>query len=211
MAGRGDIAAVAQAAGGAGPGQLGRSGDSAVARRATGAIETHAWRDGRTVTVRARLRAYGRRYRIDFGTNHEGWSVERARVQLDRILQQERGTWEPPSRSPEATTELEGDEMVHVTASRWWQRRKAELAPNTRLDYKWRLDYVLRYLARATTALSRLDLHEGGLQLGLKTEAGIDRHLELSAFVIDELRGDVEDRSPIPSDGKPDATSSEMP
>jgi hypothetical protein len=43
--------------------------------------------------VRARLRAYGRRYRIDFGTNHEGWSVERARVELDRILQQvERGT-----------------------------------------------------------------------------------------------------------------------
>jgi hypothetical protein len=57
-----------------------------MARRATGAIDTHAWRDGRTVTVRARLRAYGRRYRIDFGTNHEGWNVERARVELDRIL-----------------------------------------------------------------------------------------------------------------------------
>jgi hypothetical protein len=38
----------------------------------------------------------GRRYRIDFGTNHEGCSVERARVELDHILQQvERGTWEP--------------------------------------------------------------------------------------------------------------------
>jgi integrase len=258
------------------------------------------------VTVRARLRAYGRRYRIDFGTNHEGWSVERARVELDRILQQvERGTWEPPSRTPKATTQLDGDETVHVTASRWWQRRKAELAPNTRLDYTWRLDYVLRCLARAPTAqldvhridmfradleaaglsprsvnmvldllaqvlddaveyglleanpargkrrrlkvpkasrtflepdmvidlldvaaewerslpahqrygrrallatlclagpriseltaaqLARLDLHGGGLQLGLKTEAGIDRHLELSAFLIDELRAHV--------------------
>ena len=117
-----------------------------MAPRATGAIETHAWRDGRTITVRARLRAYGRRYRIDFGTNHEGWSVERARVELDRILQQvERGTWEPPSRSPEATAELDGDETVHVTASRWWQRRKVELAPNTRLDYKWRLDLHGRF------------------------------------------------------------------
>ena len=41
-----------------------------MARPATGTIETHEWRDGRTVTVRVRLRAYGRRYRIDFGTNH---------------------------------------------------------------------------------------------------------------------------------------------
>ena len=57
MAGSGDNAAVAAAGGGAGSRYLGRSGDSAVARRATGAIETHAWRDGRTVTVRARLRA----------------------------------------------------------------------------------------------------------------------------------------------------------
>src|SRR4051794_36165213 len=56
---------------------------SAMPPRASGAIETHAWRDGRTVTIRARVRVYGRRYRIDFGTNHEGWSVERARVELD--------------------------------------------------------------------------------------------------------------------------------
>jgi hypothetical protein len=100
---------------------------SGMAPRATGAIETHEWRDGRTVTVRARLRAYGRRYRIAFGTNHEGWSVERARVELDRILQHvERGTWDPPSRADNSTAALEGDETVHVTASRWWQRRNAE-------------------------------------------------------------------------------------
>ena len=34
-----------------------------MAPRASGAIETHAWRDGRTVTIRGRVRAYGRRYR----------------------------------------------------------------------------------------------------------------------------------------------------
>jgi integrase len=278
-----------------------------MARRATGAIETHAWRDGRTVTVRARLRAYGRRYRIDFGTNHEGWSVERARVELDRILQQiERGTWQPPGQADEPEAALDGDETLHVTASRWWQRRKAELAPNTRLDYRWRLDHVLRSLARERTAglhvhrvdafrgeleaaglsprsvnmvldllaqvlddaveyglleanpargkrrrakvpkssrtflepdmvvdlldvadawehslpahqrygrrpflatlclagpriseltgaqLARLDLRDGGLQLGLKTEAGIERHLELSAYLIAELRAHVD-------------------
>lgn len=302
-----DTAAAEESAGGGGNARQRRwLRASGMARRATGAIETHTWRDGRTVTVRARLRAYGRRYRIDFGTNHEGWSIERARVELDRILQQvERGTWEPPSRSEESTSTLDADETVHVTASRWWQRRKAELAPNTRLDYKWRLNYVLRLLARETTAqldvrrvdtfrseleatglsprsvnmvldllaqllddaveygllegnpargkrrrlkvprssrsflepdmvvdllnvagewerslpahqrygrraflatlclagpriselirtpLARLDLPNGGLQFGLKTEAGIDRHLELSAFLINELRAHV--------------------
>jgi integrase len=278
-----------------------------MAPRASGAIETHAWRDGRTVTIRARVRAYGRRYRIDFGTNHEGWSVERARVELDRILQQvERGTWEPPSRNGDSSAAVDSGETVHVTASRWWQRRKAELAPNTQLDYRWRLDHVLRRLAHDTTAeldvyridtfrgeldaaglsprsvnmildllaqilddaveyelltanpargkrrrlkvpkparsflepdmvvdlldvaaewerslpahqrygrraflatlclagpriseltqttIARLDLEAGGLQLGLKTAAGIDRHLELSAFLVDELRAHAE-------------------
>jgi integrase len=34
----------------------------------------------------------------------------------------------------------------------------------------------------------RLDLYAGHLVLGKKTEAGIDRTLELSAFLLDELR-----------------------
>jgi hypothetical protein len=143
-----------------------------MAPRASGAIETHAWRDGRTVTIRARVRAYGRRYRIDFGTNHEGWSVERARVELDRIFQQvERGTWEPPSRNGGSTAAIDAEETVHVTASRWWQRRKAELAPNTRLDYRWRLDHVLRHLAHDTTA--ELDAHRVDTFRGELEAAGL--------------------------------------
>src|SRR3954470_17631003 len=94
---------------------------SAMPPRASGAIETHAWRDGRTVTIRARVRAYGRRYRIDLATNHEGWRVERARVELDRILQQvEHVTWEPPtSANGGSSTAVDAEETVHVTASRW--------------------------------------------------------------------------------------------
>src|SRR6476469_4356607 len=42
------------------------------------------------------------------------------------------------------------------------------------------------------TPVARLDLEAGGLQLGLKTAEGIDRHLELSAFLVDELRAHVE-------------------
>ena len=103
------------------------------------------------MTTRARVRANGHRYRIDFGTNHEGLSVQRARGELDRSLQQvERCTWEPPSRENGTSAAVNTEETVNVTASRWWRRRKAELAPNTRPDYRWRLDHVLRHLAHDT-------------------------------------------------------------
>ena len=36
------------------------------------------------------------------------------------------------------------------------------------------------------STVSRLDLAPGGLELGLKTAAGIDRHLELSAFLVED-------------------------
>jgi integrase len=158
--------------------------------RASGTIETHAWRDGRTVTIRARVRAYGRRHRIDLGTNHEGWSVERARVELDRILQQvERGTWEPPSRNGDASAAIDAEETVHVTASRWWQRRKAELAPNTRLDYRWRLDHILRHLAPDTTAeldAHRVDTFRGELEGAGLAPRSVNMILDLLAQILDD-------------------------
>ena len=44
------------------------------------------------------------------------------------------------------------NETVHLTASRWWQRKQGELRPNAQADYRWRLDYVLADLAREPTA-----------------------------------------------------------
>src|SRR4051794_1466085 len=167
----------------------GRSGN-AMPPRSSGAIETHAWRDGRTVTIRARVRAYGRRYRLDFGTNHEGWSVERARVELDRILQQvERGNWEPPVSDNGASAAIDTEETVHVTASRWWQRRKAELAANTRLDYRWRLDHVLRRLARDTTGeldVPRVDTFRGELEAAGLSPRSVNMMLDLLAQILDD-------------------------
>jgi integrase len=272
-------------------------------RRATGTIDPHQWADGRTVTFRLKVRADGKRYTISLGTNHEGWSMERAQVELEQIMRQiERGTWEPPTRSEAAPNDLDRDECLRMTAYRWWQRRKTELADNTELDYKWRLDHALLHLGDHVTAeldarrvddfrqqlvgrglsprsvnmvldllaqilddaveyglldanpargrrrrmkvpkssrtflepdmvvdlldaagawerelpehqrygrraflatlclagpriseliespRGRLDLHAGQLVLGKKTEAGIDRTLELSAFLLDELR-----------------------
>jgi integrase len=120
-----------------------------VPRPRTGTIESYEWRDGRTVTWRLRVRDRGRRYRIDLGTNHEGWNRERARAELERTMGQiERGTWRPPR----ADAGPDRNETVHLTASRWWQRKEGELTPNARADYRWRLDYVLADLARVPTA-----------------------------------------------------------
>jgi integrase len=123
-------------------------------RRAKGTIDPHEWADGRTVTFRLKVRADGKRYTISLGTNHEGWSMERAQVQLEQIMRQiERGTWEPPTRKEVvAPNDLDRDETVRVTAYRWWQRRKTELASNTELDYKWRLEHVLRQLGNDVAA-----------------------------------------------------------
>lgn len=122
-------------------------------RAPTGMIETHPWKDGKTVTFHARVRAYGRQWRVHFGTNHEGWNEDRAQVEMDVILDKvRRGTWEPPVKGPQERDELDRHETLRVTAYRWWQRRKTELAENTRLDYQWRLDHLVRHLGDEETA-----------------------------------------------------------
>jgi integrase len=162
---------------------------AAMPRPATGSIETHPWKDGRTVSFRARVRADGRRWRIDLGTNHEGWSEDRARVELEKIMAKiERGTWEPPAQRS-APAEFEGDETVHVTASRWWQRRKPELAENTRDDYRWRLDCVLRHLASVSTAelnARKIDEFRVTLRSGGLSARSVNMVLDLLAQLLDD-------------------------
>jgi integrase len=162
---------------------------SAMPKKPSGSIETHEWMDGRTVTYRLRVRVDGRRHRVDLGTNHEGWSAERAQVELDRISRQiERGTWEAPARRG-AVERLDRSESVHATASRWWDRRKAELRPNTRLDYQWRLDYVLSYLRNEVTAeLDARAVDEFRSRLHAKGLAprSVNMVLDLLAQVLDD-------------------------
>jgi integrase len=40
---------------------------------------------------------------------------------------------------------------VHVTLSRWWERRSHELAEPTCADYRWRIDHILRHVATVPT------------------------------------------------------------
>jgi Phage integrase, N-terminal SAM-like domain len=116
--------------------------------------------------------------------------LERACVELDRILQQvQRGTWEPPIRNGDSSDAVDTEETVHVTASRRWQRRKAELAPNTRLDYRWRLDHVLRHLAHDTTAeldSHRVDTFRGELETAGLSPRSVNMILDLLARVPDD-------------------------
>jgi len=116
-------------------------------RRATGSIEPHAHADGRTVSYYLRVRSKGQRFRINLGNNHQGWSMERAQVELDKTLERiERGTWQPPLRTT-VPRDQPAEETFHVLVSRWWARREGELAQKTRTDYWWRIDHLLRHVA----------------------------------------------------------------
>ena len=79
--------------------------------------------------------------------------MERAQVELEQVMRRiERGTWEPPTTTEAAQNDLDRGDRCRATAYRWWQRRKTELADNTELDYKWRLDHALRHLGNDVTA-----------------------------------------------------------
>jgi integrase len=159
-------------------------------RRVTGRIEPHVWADGRTVTFRLKVRLHSKRYTISLGTNHEGWSMERAQVELEQIMRQiERGTWEPPTRREPAQNDLDHGETVRATAYRWWQRRKTELASNTELDYKWRLEHVLRHLGSGVTAeldARRVDDFRQQLVGGGLSPRSVNMMLDLLAQILDD-------------------------
>lgn len=159
-------------------------------RPPNGSIETHTWHDGRTVTYRARVRAYGRQWRVHFGTNLEGWNHERARVELDTIMDRvRRGTWEPPGKRHEEPEALDPRETVRVTAYRWWQRRKTELGSNTRLDYQWRLGHLVRHFGdQETAAMDARKVDHGRQKLvgqGLSARS-VNMVLDLLAQVLDD-------------------------
>ncbi|MBA3866402.1 MAG: phage integrase SAM-like domain-containing protein [Solirubrobacterales bacterium] len=130
-------------------------------RQATGYIEARPWKDGKTISWRLHVSADGRSHKLTLGTNHEGWNEVRAEVAREEILAQiRRGTWTPPEveaaqreRAASAAAEAEKpQETIHVTLSRWWQGKKREVAPNTRNDYRWRLDLLLAFRPQTPTA-----------------------------------------------------------
>lgn len=127
-----------------------------VPRQATGRIEEDLWADGKTVSFRLRVRAYGRRHVVTFGTNHEGWSRERVEVERDTILAEiKRKTWTPPSKesaAAQAATAIAEEETIHHTMSRLWSRKKTELSPNSTASLEWQITHILAFRKDTPTA-----------------------------------------------------------
>lgn len=131
-----------------------------VPRAATGTIKEDTWKDGTTVSFRLRIPYKGRKHWVTLGTNLEGWSRERAQVDLDGIMEQvRRGTWVPPSvasRTAPPASDPDDEsgpvETIHVTLSRWWQRKKTEVRESTRADYEWRWKHILTFRPHTPTA-----------------------------------------------------------
>lgn len=158
-----------------------------VPRKPTGAVRSHAWNDGETVSYYLRVPYQGDRVQISLGTNHEGWSEQRAQVELDRVMEQvKRGTWRPPRPVVERT---DHGEALTATAFRWWQRRKEELSENTQADYKWRLGFVLEDLGSAATQdldVRRVDEFRQWLVGKGLSPRSVNMVLDLLAQVLDD-------------------------
>jgi integrase len=130
-------------------------------RPRSGQIREELWKDRETIGYSARVYAYGRREYVTLGTNKQGWNLQRAEIELERIIQQiERETWVPPrlqakeDRTATAMARLgvKVDESFRVFAQRWWNSKRLRVSENTVNDYEWRLAYLQRFFGRYTVA-----------------------------------------------------------
>ena len=95
----------------------------------------------RGVTYSIRFRAYGRRHLVTLGTRAEGWTRERAQLELQNVLADvRRGTWKPVTR---VQASGDPDPTFHEFASAWLASRRHELAPRTVEDYSLALTHHL--------------------------------------------------------------------
>src|SRR6202034_2537211 len=116
-----------------------------------GRSETVPLRDG-SVSVRARFRHDGERYRIVFGRDVEGWTEQRGRQELTNVyaqldagipIKQILARYEPAPLP--ALGDYRPGVLFDLYASRWLERMRigeigeAPLADNTYADYLWRL------------------------------------------------------------------------
>jgi len=128
-----------------------------MARPKTGSVFEKAWADGETISHGAYFYAYGRREKVTFGTNKQGWNRRRAELEAEKIRQQiERETWVPPRLQPLEDRQAEVmadlgvsvDESFRVFAKRWWASKRLGVRPKTVSDYEWRLSYLDRFFSR---------------------------------------------------------------
>lgn len=125
-----------------------------MARPNTGEVTQWPWKDGKTITFGARLSVYGRRRRLVFGTNTQGWNDVRVEIELESILQQvQRGTWAPPEkRTSVVRTEgarPDGHQPFGPFARKVIEAKKSHgLDESTMADLEWKLGYLVGYFGR---------------------------------------------------------------
>jgi len=130
-----------------------------MARPTTGQVTEHRWNNGETITFGARLYAYGRRYRLVFGTNTQGWNRTRAEIELESIQQQAiRGTWVPPQkRTSVVQAEMlaaDGHHLFWSFARKVVDAKKSHgLDDDTIADLEWKLGYLISHFGQLELAV----------------------------------------------------------
>ena len=106
------------------------------------------------ITFGARLYGYGRRHRLVFGTNTQGWNRTRAEIELEDIQQQvDRGTWAPPDKKtsvkPASTARPDGHQPFGPFAQSVIDAKRSHgLDADTLADLEWKLGYLIGYFGR---------------------------------------------------------------
>jgi integrase len=139
--------------------------------RASGQVLTHKRKDGLTSWY-LRVRAYGRRHRINLGTELDGYTDARARIELQNVLAKiQAGIWEPPGPRGGG----HDDPSFHEFASSWLGRRRPGFKERTYEHYRYLLvNHLLPVFARVR--LSQLDY------------AAIDNYVETKQLESEEVR-----------------------
>ena len=148
-----------------------RGGGKPPDPRATGQVLSYKRKDGLTSWY-LRVRAYGARHRVNLGTELDGWTEARARIELHNVLAKvEAGIWEPPTPHSPA----QADPTFHEFASSWLIRRRPSFKDRTYEHYRYLLTHHL-LPTFAPLRLSQIDY------------AAIDRYVEAKQLESQEVR-----------------------
>lgn len=152
-----------------------------MARPASGQVVEK--RTSRGVTFALRFRAYGRREYVTLGTAADGWTRERAEVELQNVLADvRRGIWRPPA--PELhPADPPPEPTFHEFASEWYEAREGELRPKTRTDYRWALSgHLLPFFARHR--LSEITVQEVDRYRQAKVREGVLSSMSINKTLV---------------------------
>jgi integrase len=123
-----------------------------MARPATGQIIERRNAAG-DVTRSLRFNVNGKPHRKPLGVV----ARDDAELELENVLADvRRGIWKPAEPAPRSPSETPG---FHEFADAWWERRKVQLAENTRADLKWRLEvHLIPYFGETPIDAISVDL-----------------------------------------------------